>query len=176
MDEETVFVSNSPVVSAAWRLTRQAEYALRFLLSSPARRSSMRARPAALVTVSALILLGNWMDWFPGSAPAFSPNVYQPFWDPPTLLAWPGLPVHCCLGLLALQRPGARATSPPAVHDHGSTCTDVRPPETPSPGESWRVTHPLVVIRLLARFAIVVLELVVLLRLAFLGPRRWTQA
>ena len=99
MDEETVFLLTR--LQHGYGAAYAAEYALRFLLPFAALMSqSMRARPAALAAVSALILLGNWMDWSWIIMPAFSPNLYQPFWDLPTLAV--GLGFAGALLLLAL--------------------------------------------------------------------------
>jgi hypothetical protein len=53
---------------------------------------SQRARgcPTALVIVSSLVLLGNWIDWSWIIMPAFSPNHLRPFWDLTTLLIGAG--------------------------------------------------------------------------------------
>ena len=115
MDEETVFLLAR--LQHGYGTAYAAEFALRFLLPFAALMSqSMRARPAALAAVSALIVLGNWMDWSWIIAPAFSPNAYRPFWDLPTLAV--GLGFAGALLLLAIafwRRHGLLAVGDPRL-------------------------------------------------------------
>lgn len=56
------------------------EFVLRFLVPFTVLMSqSMRARPAALIGVSILVLLGNWIDWSWLIMPAFSQNAFPGF-------------------------------------------------------------------------------------------------
>jgi hypothetical protein len=89
LDEETFFylIRTQHGYGAAYA----AEVVLRFLVPFTVLMSqSMRTRPAALVAASAVVLLGNWMDWSWMIMPAFSQNSYRAFWDLPTLLIGAG--------------------------------------------------------------------------------------
>ncbi len=89
LDEETIFFVKR--FQHGYGQSYVLEAALRFLVPFGALMSqSMRARPAALVAVSAAVLLGNWIDWSWIIMPAFSPNHFRPFWNLSALLIGAG--------------------------------------------------------------------------------------
>lgn len=103
IDEETIFFIKR--FQHGYGQSYVLEAVLRFAVPFAALMSqSMRARPAALVTVSALALLGNWIDWSWIIMPAFSPNHFRPFWDLPALLIGAGFVGAFLLLALAFWR------------------------------------------------------------------------
>jgi hypothetical protein len=103
LDEETFFflMRQQHGYGAAY----VAEFILRFVVPFTVLMSqSMRARPAALVGVSIVVLLGNWMDWSWLIMPAFSPNAYRGFYDPATLAIAAGFAGAMLLLALAFWR------------------------------------------------------------------------
>ena len=75
LDEETFFFLMR--MQHGYGVAYFAEFVLRFLVPFTFLMSqSMRARPAALIGVSILVLLGNWMDWSWLIMPAFSQNAF----------------------------------------------------------------------------------------------------
>jgi hypothetical protein len=118
IDDETIFFIKR--FQHGYGQSYVLEAVLRFVVPFAALMSqSMRARPAALVTVSALTLLGNWIDWSWIIMPAFSPNHYRPFWDLPALLIGAGFAGAFLLlvlsfwrkhGLVAKGDPGLQST------------------------------------------------------------------
>lgn len=89
LDEETFFFLMR--MQHGYDCAYLTEFLLRFVVPFTVLMSqSMRARPAALIAVSILVLLGNWMDWSWLIMPAFSPNAYRGFYDLPTLLIGAG--------------------------------------------------------------------------------------
>lgn len=103
LDEETFFFLIR--MQHGYGQAYVAEFVLRFLVPFTVLMSqSMRARPAALVAVSILVLLGNWMDWSWLIMPAFSQNAYRGFYDLPTLLIGAGFAGAMLLLALAFWR------------------------------------------------------------------------
>jgi hypothetical protein len=84
LDEETFFVLMR--LQHGYGAALVIEVFLRFFLPfSLLMSQSMRTCPVMLVVVSALVLLGNWMDLSWLIMPAFSPNEYRGFFDLPTV-------------------------------------------------------------------------------------------
>ncbi len=103
LDEETFFFLMR--MQHGYGVAYFAEFVLRFLVPFTFLMSqSMRARPAALIGVSILVLLGNWMDWSWLIMPAFSQNAYRGFYDLPTLLIGAGFAGAMLLLALAFWR------------------------------------------------------------------------
>jgi hypothetical protein len=89
LDEETFFFLIRTQHGYGHALV--AEIVLRFLIPFTVLMSqSMRTRPIALVVVSSLVLLGNWMDLSWLIMPAFSQNAYRGFYDLPTVFVGAG--------------------------------------------------------------------------------------
>jgi len=94
LDEETFFFLMR--MQHGYGAAYAAEFVLRFLVPFTFLMSqSMRARPVALVVVSILVLLGNWMDWSWLIMPAFSQN------------AFPGIVTHLTTLLIGAGFAGA---------------------------------------------------------------------
>jgi hypothetical protein len=103
MDEETYFFLMR--MQHGYGTAYFVEFLLRFVVPFTVLMSqSMRARPAALVGVSIVVLLGNWMDWSWLIMPAFSQNAYRGFYDLPTLLIGAGFAGGMLLLALAFWR------------------------------------------------------------------------
>jgi hypothetical protein len=103
LDEETFFFLMR--MQHGYGHAYVAEFVLRFLVPFTVLMSqSMRARPGALIGVSILVLLGNWMDWSWLIMPAFSQNAYRGFYDLPTLLIGAGFAGAMLLLALAFWR------------------------------------------------------------------------
>jgi len=103
LDEETFFFLMR--MQHGYGTAYFVEFVLRFLVPfSVLMSQSMRARPVALVGVSILVLIGNWMDWSWLIMPAFSPNAYRGFYDLPTLLIGAGFAGAMLLLALAFWR------------------------------------------------------------------------
>ncbi len=80
LDEETVFFVRRS--QHGYGASYVLEAALRFGVPFFGLMSQrVRVNPTALVLVSCLVLLGNWIDWSWIIMPAFSPNVFLPFYD-----------------------------------------------------------------------------------------------
>lgn len=78
MDEETFFFLMR--MQHGYGHAYFIEFVLRFLVPFTLLMSqSMRARPAALIGVSILVLFGNWIDWSWLIMPAFSQNAFPSF-------------------------------------------------------------------------------------------------
>lgn len=89
LDEETYFFLIR--MQHGYGVAHVAEVFLRFVIPFTVLMSqSMRTRPIALVVVSMLVLLGNWMDLSWLIMPAFSQNEYRGFYDLPTVLVGAG--------------------------------------------------------------------------------------
>jgi hypothetical protein len=89
LDEETFFFLIR--MQHGYEHALLAEVVLRFVLPFTVLMSqSMRTNPLALVVVSALVLLGNWMDLSWLIMPAFSQNAYRGFYDIYTVLIGAG--------------------------------------------------------------------------------------
>jgi hypothetical protein len=100
MDEEVAFLL--PRLQHGYGCAYTAETLIRVVLPLVFLMSqSLRAKPIALVAVSLAVLVGNWMDWSWIITPAFSPNVYVPFWAPSHVLIGLGF---AGAGLLLVQR------------------------------------------------------------------------
>jgi hypothetical protein len=103
LDEETFFVLIR--MQHGYGQAYFIEFVLRFLVPFAVLMSqSMRARPAALVAVSILVLLGNWMDWSWLIMPAFSQNAYRGFYDPAAVAVGAGFAGAMLLLALAFWR------------------------------------------------------------------------
>jgi hypothetical protein len=84
LDEETFFFLIR--MQHGYGYAHIAEVVLRFVIPFTVLMSqSMRTRPIALLGVSILVLLGNWMDLSWLIMPAFSQNEYRGFYDLPTV-------------------------------------------------------------------------------------------
>lgn len=89
MDEETFFFLIR--MQHGYGNALVVEIFLRFIIPFTVLMSqSMRTKPIALAVVSALVLLGNWMDLSWLIMPAFSQNAYRGFYDLPTVLIGAG--------------------------------------------------------------------------------------
>ena len=78
LDEETFFFLMR--MQHGYGTAYALDFFLRFLVPFTVLMSqSMRARPAALIAVSILVLLGNWIDWSWMIMPAFSQNAFPGF-------------------------------------------------------------------------------------------------
>jgi hypothetical protein len=80
MDEETIFYLKR--FQHGYGCCYVLETVLRFIVPFFVLMSQrLRCNPTTLVVVSVLILLGNWIDVSWIIMPAFSPNVFRPFWS-----------------------------------------------------------------------------------------------
>jgi hypothetical protein len=116
MDDETIFFLKR--FQHGYGESYLLEVALRFLVPFFALMSQrMRGCPAALVGVSTLVLLGNWIDWSWIIMPAFSPNLLRPFWDLSTLIIGAGFTgAFLLLALSFWSKHGLVAKGDPRLH------------------------------------------------------------